>query len=71
MRRGGGGVEGGGGEGGGEGGEGGGEGGGAMCGSGRAKEKRFGGALNSREPDKRQQTGSGRGEGGFLKIWIL
>ena len=35
---------------------------GAMCGSGRTKERRFGGALNSREPDKRADRGSARGE---------
>ena len=35
---------------------------GAMCGSGRTKERRFGGALNSREPDKRADRGGARGE---------
>ena len=35
---------------------------GAMCGSGRTKERRFGGALNSREPDKREERGDARGE---------
>ena len=38
---------------------------GAMCGSGRTKERSFGGALNWREPDKIAERGGPRGKVGF------